>query len=66
MNEQAVAQVEPASFSSDQLSTTLTLPSLPSFSALAREFWGNLPDWLLKGLSGIGPDTHDDGRGWGK
>ena len=54
---------------SGQSETTLTLslPSLPSFSDLAREFW-NLPDLLMGGLSkGTNPPEPNvgDRRGWG-
>ena len=47
---------------------TLTLPSLPSFSELASDFW-NLPDLLLGGLSkgAAPPQPHvGDRGGWGK
>ena len=70
MNEQAPAHAGALTHSRDQTTTTLTLPPLPSFTALAHEFWASLPRWLVNGLPlpGSTPtnDTHDDGRGWGR
>ncbi len=57
----------PPTLEQSEAAQTLTLPSLPSFSDLAREFW-NLPDLLMGGLSkGTNPPEPNvgDRRGWG-
>lgn len=64
--DERMAVLTPVSGQSET-TLTLSLPSLPSFSDLAREFW-NLPDLMMGGLSKgtdpLEPNVGDRG-GWG-